>query len=257
MACTVVLCACSQGSPKKAQNEFSGSSLNDTQQATPAPTAASSTATTTSTATIAIDAGHQAQGDSSKEPIGPGASETKAKVTDGAEGISSGTPESEINLAIAFKLQADLQARGLNVVMCRTAENVDISNSERAAVANNAGAALFIRLHCDGIDDNTSTNGCMTLIPGENTWTSPIVDSSAKAADIIHPLIISRTGATDRGIVERTDLSGFNWCTVPTVLFEVGCLSNPTEDVKLNSDSYQQTIADAIADGTVTYLNSR
>ena len=52
-----------------------------------------------------IDAGHQRRGDSNKEPIGPGASQTKAKVTTGATGISTGNLESAINLEVALKLQ--------------------------------------------------------------------------------------------------------------------------------------------------------
>ena len=44
---------------------------------------------------------------------------------------------------------------------------------------------------------------------------------------------------------------------MPTVLLEMGCMSNPTEDEKLNSDEYQRQLAVAIADGTVAYLNQR
>ncbi|WRK53159.1 lipoprotein [Coprobacillaceae bacterium CR2/5/TPMF4] len=60
---------------------------------------------------IVIDAGHQRYGNSSKEPIGPGASTTKAKVTTGATGVSTGKLESEINLEVAFKLQEKLEAQ--------------------------------------------------------------------------------------------------------------------------------------------------
>ncbi len=204
---------------------------------------------------IAIDAGHQVSGNFSQEPIGPGASETKARVTSGTSGTSTGNEENAVNLAVALKLQASLEARGITVVMVRTTANVDISNSERAAIANEANAALFIRLHCDGVD-NSSTNGFMTLIPSENKWTGSIVAQSARAADIMHPMIISTIGANDRGIKERSDLSGFNWCTVPTILFEMGCMSNPDEDERLGSSSYQQTMADAIAEATVAYLNA-
>ena len=68
---------------------------------------------------IVIDAGHQRYGNSSKEPIGPGASTTKAKVTTGATGVSTGKLESEINLEVAFKLQEKL-------VNC----NQDLANGE-------------------------------------------------------------------------------------------------------------------------------
>ena len=139
----------------------------------------------------------------------------------------------------------------------RDTEDIDISNSERAAIANDNHADLFIRLHCDGVEGSSATNGFYTLIPGENSWTAPIVAESAVAGRIIHETVLAQTGANDRGIKERTDLSGFNWCTVPTVLLEMGCMSNPTEDEKLTSDEYQRQLAVAIADGTVAYLNQR
>ncbi|NTU89215.1 MAG: N-acetylmuramoyl-L-alanine amidase, partial [Actinobacteria bacterium] len=209
--------------------------------------------TGTGSGVIVIDAGHQASGDYDQEPIGPGASETKARVSDGTQGVSTGTPESVVNLAIALKLRDALVERGFTVIMVRESEDVDISNAERAAIANEAGADLFIRLHCDGSDDS-SLSGFMTLVPAENEWTGPIVAESGNAAAIIHPIIVNALGASDRGIVPRSDLSGFNWCEVPTVLFEMGLMSNPAEDEKLGSDEYQRLLADSIADATVAYM---
>lgn len=203
--------------------------------------------------TIAIDPGHQAKGNSSTEPIGPGSSQTKAKVTTGGTGVGTGTPESAVNLAVSLRVRDALAALGANVVMIRTTQEVDISNAERSAIANNAGADLFIRIHCNG-SSSQSTRGLMTLVPGKNTWTGPIVETSRAAAEAMHPLLIAATTAKDLGIIERTDLTGFNYCTVPSVLFELGYLSNPDDDRLLNSDEYQQTIAGAIAGGAVAYL---
>ena len=54
--------------------------------------------------TIVIDPGHQTRGDSTKEPIGPGATETKAKVTTRSTGLSTTLKESEFALSVAFLL---------------------------------------------------------------------------------------------------------------------------------------------------------
>jgi len=267
----IALSACSSkpsvstGDSLSFQTEDMRDQQNTTEETTtttpePAPVAEETSATTTPTSSsgvVVIDAGHQAQGDSGQEPIGPGASETKARVTDGAAGVVTGNDESVINLDVALKLRDALEARGITVIMVRESNDVDISNAERAEVANNANADLFIRLHCDGVDDDSSINGFLTLVPGDNEWTDDIYAESQRAGDIMHPIIISEIGATDRGVVERDDLSGFNWCDVPCVLFEMGLLSNPDEDVALGTDEYQQTLANAIADATVTYLNSR
>lgn len=202
---------------------------------------------------VVIDAGHQGRGDSSLEPIGPGASTMKPKVADGASGAYAPHDESEVNLEVALKLRDDLQARGVKVIMVRTSQNVNISNSQRAAIANKAHAALFIRLHCDGISDS-SRHGFSTLIPGDNQWTGPIVSASAKAGHIVQNAALKATGARDAGVVSRNDLSGFNWSKVPTVLVEMGFMSNSAEDKALTSSSYQQKLATGLTNGVTQYL---
>ena len=207
--------------------------------------------------TVVIDAGHQAQGDNSLEPIGPGSSTEKAKVASGATGVVTHNSESSVNLAVALKLQKVLEAQGVKVVMVRTTQDVNISNSARAKIANDAHAAVFIRLHCDGIDGSSSTHGLSTLIPGKNQWTGPIVAESAKAGKLIHAAALAASGAADRGVVQRSDLSGFNWSKVPTVLVEMGFMSNPAEDRKLGTSAYQQELAVGMGTGIVEYLKTR
>ena len=261
-ALVLSLAGCHSARRSEEADTFDANAIRDTEQqvaeeqpaAEPAP-APQETPTPTSSGVVVIDPGHQGEGDSTQEPIGPGASETKARVTSGTSGVATGTPESEVNLEIALKLRDSLEARGVTVILVRDSEDVNISNSERAAVANENNADLFIRLHCDGIDDS-SVSGFLTLVPGENEWTEDIYAESQRAGDIMHPIIISETGASDRGVVVRNDLSGFNWCDVPCVLFEMGCMSNPDEDMALGSEEYQQALADAMADATVAYLNS-
>ena len=225
---------------------------------TPAPAAKRSSASTKPLAgkVVVIDAGHQAFGDSSVEPIGPGSPTRKAKVSGGASGVTTHNAESLVNLQVARRLQEELVSRGAKVVMVRTKQAVNISNSKRASIANNAHADLFIRLHCDGNSDR-SLSGLSTLVPGANKWTKPIVAKSKKAGVFIHDAVISETGAVDRGVVTRNDLSGFNWSKVPTVLVEMGFLSNPAEDVKLSTMAYQLSLATGLANGIEKYLTAK
>lgn len=236
----------------------------------PATTVAPSTVTTSATAikpvtasgnvdgaVVVVDPGHQGKGNSAQEPIGPGSKTTKDKVTSGASGVSSGTPESAVNLAIGLKLRDALQARGLTVVMTRTGQNVDVSNVERTKIANEARAALYIRVHADS-SDSSSTHGIHTLYPAVTPgWTDDIAAASKRAAQLAQSALIAATGAADRGLDPRGDMTGFNWSDVPVIIPELGFMSNPAEDRLLNSASYQQKIADALADAAVRFITEQ
>ena len=100
----------------------------------------------------------------SLEPVGPGATTRKPKVQSGTTGVATRNPEGLINLLVARRLQQELVDRGAEVVMVRTSQDVNIANSKRATIANDAEADLFIRLHCDG-NDKRSKTGLSTLVP--------------------------------------------------------------------------------------------
>lgn len=65
---------------------------------------------------IAIDAGHQKTANTDKEPVGPGATEKKAKVAGGTHGETSGLAEYQLTLQVALKLQKELESRGYEVL---------------------------------------------------------------------------------------------------------------------------------------------
>lgn len=202
---------------------------------------------------ICIDAGHQAHANNEKEPIGPGASETKAKVSSGTKGVSTGKMEYELTLEIALKLQAELEQRGYSVIMCRTTNDVNISNAERAAVANKAGADAFIRIHADGAE-NAAAQGTHTICQtSANRFNGQLHDQSLRLSQDVLSEYVSATGAKmvkgDDGVDERDDLSGINWCSVPVTLIELGFMTNPTEDSLMSSADYQQKMVTGIANG--------
>ena len=183
--------------------------------------------------------------------------QTKARASSGTSGVTTGTPEGELTLAVGLKLRDALEARGVRVVMTRTSQNVDLSNVERAQLANQAGADLFIRIHADGSGDD-SARGVHVLYPSSiEGWTDDIAAPSRRAAELALAALVAATGALDRGLDARQDMTGFNWSDVPVVLPEIGFMTNRDEDRLLSDSAYQDKIAQALADAALRFLQER
>lgn len=205
---------------------------------------------------VAIDAGHQRKGNSEKEPIGPGASEMKAKVSSGTYGNWSKLNEYELNLIVAKKLQTELKNRGYDVYMIRTTHDVNISNSERAKMAAKAGADILVRIHANG-DSSSSTDGALTMAPsGSNRY---LTNSNIKASQSLSQKIIDSfckaTGSKNRGVLYADNMSGINWSTIPVTIVEMGFMSNRTDDLNMAKSSFQDKMAEGMANGIDRYFS--
>jgi N-acetylmuramoyl-L-alanine amidase len=204
---------------------------------------------------VVIDPGHNARANTGTEPIGPGSSLRKIKDGGGATGVVSGTPESMLVLNVSLRLRRLLQRAGVRVVMTRTRnDGVSMGNVARARIANRAGADLFLRVHADG-SPSSSTRGTHTLYPAyRRGWTDDIFAASRRAAGAVQRAVVRRLGFPDRGLDERSDITGFNWSNRPAILVELGFLSNPTEDRMLQTQTYRRRAALGLCEGTLRFL---
>jgi N-acetylmuramoyl-L-alanine amidase len=111
----------------------------------------------------------------------------------------------------------------------------------------------MLRIHADG-SSSSSSRGISTLTPAfRRGWTDDVYGASRRAAHAIQSGLVKATGGRDLGVVERSDLTGFNWANVPVVLAETGFLTNPVESRLLRSNGYQWRVARGLVAGVAAF----
>ena len=112
----------------------------------------------------------------------------------------------------------------------------------------------MLRIHADG-STNTALRGVATLYPAYHRgWTDDIYTRSLRAARLVQRSVVVATGAPDRGVVPRSDLTGFNWANVPAILVETGFVTNAGEQRLLHTGWYQARVARGLTSGVVAAL---
>ncbi len=239
------------GQPDTADN---GGAAADTQEPVPVDQGAGTEETATAKRTVVIDAAHQASNDNGREPLGPESSETKNKVSSGAEGVATHTPEYELVLQIAFLLRDELTKRGYDVYMIREDNSVSISDATRAQTANLNGD-IVVHIHANA-DDREGIRGIMVFEPSKSNSfvAASVIEESNKLGSSIITELEAATEARSWGVIAHDRLTALNWTRIPASHVEVGYLSNPEEDRLLQTAEYRGKIAEGIADGIDKYF---
>lgn len=207
------------------------------------------------TPVIVLDPGHSGKASPGYEPLGPGSSERKAKSVSGAQGCVTRVNEYQLTLNVAKKLQKELKNQGCKVILTRKDNNTAISCVQRTKIANKAKADVYLRIHANDVDWS-SANGALTIsVSSRNRFVSAkMAKKCYTLSKIVLDSYVRATGCRKEYVWETDSMSGNNWSKVPTTLIELGYMSNPTEDRKMQTASYQKKMVKGLSDGIRKYL---
>jgi N-acetylmuramoyl-L-alanine amidase len=175
---------------------------------------------------------------------------TKILIDPGHGGNDSGAVgptklrEKDVVLNIAKKLGPMLQALGITVSYTRTTD-VYPTLAARYNQANREGVNYCIVIHANS--DGPTAKGVETLVRTSGS-------TAHKLAMPIQEAMVARTNETNRGIKFRTDLAMLNGTNMPSVLPEVGFISNPQTEALMRKEEYLNVLAMAIRDGVANFL---
>ncbi len=208
---------------------------------------------------VAVDPGHQGSwvDMSEQEPMAPGSSEMKAKSSTGTQGSFSGVYEYELNLEISLQLREELESRGYEVVLTREDNDTAISNSERATLAWEEGADIYVRIHANG-SESSELNGALAMVPSpSNPYVGDLAGDSYLLAECILESYCSTADFASQGIQYYDNMTGINWSRVPVMILEMGFMTNESDDLRMEDPSVQALMVTGIADGIDEYFAAK
>lgn len=161
--------------------------------------------------------------------------------------------EAGITLQIALKLKAELEKRGYKVILTRS-EDLFLSDQQRVEIANAAGAgAIFLSLHLNSGRSDFRGVSVYTLAPGEDARPGHAHQQAHTAlAYALQSALLARTGAADGGC-KKAHYSLLSSVPCPAAWVELGYATHAQEVAALASPAYQETLAQALAQGIATY----
>lgn len=168
---------------------------------------------------------------------GHGGSETGAK--------DNGVLEKDVNLDIALRARAVLEAKGYRVIMTRDSDT-NVSLAKRCAIANGAGAAVFVSIH---------NNARPPDVAGTTTYCYRYSPKGRRLATYIQWQVVSHIKQPDRG-VKGAGLYVLKNVRMPAALLECVFLTDAREAKLIGDPAFRQKIAEGVAAGIDDYLKS-
>ena len=203
---------------------------------------------------VCIDPGHHENHKGFREDKGPGLTGSVLNTGGMAQGKTTLRMESIVVLETGMRLRDLLLKEGATVVMTREKQTDFRTNLDRCNIAEEGGAHILLRLHCN-LTSNKKTTGIQIYGPRNSTYAKAVasleeykalgqafLDEMKKATGFE---LISKTG----NVALNDNYVGNNWAKMVCFLVEMGYMSNPGEDIKLATPEYQAQLAEGMVEG--------
>lgn len=158
-----------------------------------------------------------------------------------------GEYEKDINLAIALEVERLLKELGYETFMIRSDDTFyELEDRPKLAVEN--GADLFVSVHQNALDNDTTTGGTEVWYNENNN------SENVSLATTIVNAVTKRTSSKNRGVKVGNSLVVLKTLEIPACLVECGFISSVDERANLTDPDYQKKLAKGIVDGIQSYL---
>ena len=206
---------------------------------------------------VCLDPAHQnsKMDMNAEEPMGPGAEIPKVRETTDLKGVSTNIYEYELAFDVSLKVRELLESRGYTVIMTRTDYETAKLNMDRAKMAGDQGAEIFVQL-CANADILGQQSGAQALCPsGTNPYVANLSEASGKLSACILNTYCEATGFANLGVQNGDNMTGINWSTVPVTILQMGFMTSENDDNRMADVEFQEIMAKGIADGIDAYFN--
>lgn len=203
---------------------------------------------------VCIDPGHQENHHGFREELGPGLTGSVLNTGGMAQGKTTLRRESIVVLETGMILRDMLLQEGATVVMTRNTQTDFRTNLDRCNIAEEAGAHILLRLHCN-LTSNTKTTGIQIYGPRNSDYARAVASVEEYRA-LGQAFLDEMKKSVGLELAEKTgrvalndNYVGNNWAKMVCFLVEMGYMSNTGEDIKLATPEYQTLLAQGMVEG--------
>lgn len=204
--------------------------------------------------TVCIDPGHHENHQPFKEGKGPGLQGIVHNSGGMGQGRKTLRREYIVTLEAGMILRDLLLAEGATVVMTREKPDDFRTNLDRCNIAEEGGAQILLRLHCN-MHENRSHTGIQLYGPLNSEYAKAVAPKDEYRA-LGNIFLNEMKKATGFELTEKTgrlalndNYVGNNWAKMLCFLVEMGYMSNIGEDYKLATTEYQTQLAQGMVEG--------